>query len=65
VTNWGVRVGSMNRDSRAELSEIAERVVHLRYRAVREWEGRDNFTVWSFAVLDDLRPRTEREDFGQ
>lgn len=61
LVSWGVRVGGMGRPARPELAELARGVCDLRYRATRERAGRP-FYVWSFAVIDDLRPRDERED---
>lgn len=55
---WGVRVGGMTRPARAELSRLAERVTQLRYRTIRDGEH----TTWSIAVIDDLRPRDERNE---
>ncbi len=57
---WGVRVGKMCRPARAELSALADRISELRYRAVRRTPGSEPFTVWSFALIDDLRPREEK-----
>ena len=56
IVAWGVRVGGMDRPRREELSDLARLVCDLRYRTVR-----DGFRVWSFAVIDDLRPREEKE----
>ena len=49
----------MDRPARAELRDLADAVRDLRYRAEREVDGRA-FVVWSFAIIDDLRPRDER-----
>jgi hypothetical protein len=57
---WGVRVGNMERPAREELSALAQQVCALRYQARREVNGNSDFSIWSFAVLDDLRPREER-----
>ncbi len=63
---WGVRVGGMHRAARPELSDLAQQVCALRFRYETTANGRDDFQVWSFAVIDDLRPRSERaDDFGQ
>ncbi|MCB9682128.1 MAG: DUF3800 domain-containing protein [Alphaproteobacteria bacterium] len=61
VVSWGVRVGPMTRPARPELATLAQAACDLRYRATRERDGQP-FYVWSFAVIDDLRPRDERED---
>lgn len=63
VAAWGVRFGKVDRERRQELGPIAARIKALRYRAVREREGRD-FTVWSFSYIPDLRPREEQEADG-
>ncbi len=59
ITSWGVQVGSMQAPARKELEPLAERVCQLRYKALRTINNQDEFAVWSFAVLDDLRPREE------
>ncbi|MBU1656504.1 MAG: DUF3800 domain-containing protein [Gammaproteobacteria bacterium] len=56
---WGVRVGSMQREARKELAELGQRVCDLRYRTYRE-DGGQSYPLWSFAVIDDLRPREGR-----
>jgi hypothetical protein len=55
IIAWGVRVGNMNRPARTELAELGEAVLALRY-----FQHRDDFPVWGFAVIDDLRPREEK-----
>jgi len=57
---WGVRVGDMRRPARPELADLAQQVCSLRYRSEINANGNDEFYVWSFAVIDDLRPRSER-----
>ena len=45
---------------------LASGVLGGRHRAVVPRVGYpDGFVVWSFAVIDDLRPRTEIEDDHQ
>jgi len=56
---WNVRVGKMTRPARPELDPLGQIVSRLRYRAVREVQDNPEFSVWSIAVIDDLRPRTE------
>jgi len=58
VTAWGVRVGGMTRPARTELARLADRVCQLRYSTVRDGEH----VTWSIAVIDDLRPRDERNE---
>lgn len=59
VVAWGVRFGRMERSARPELADLADKICDLRYRAFREY-GDSTHTVWSFAFLDDLRPREGR-----
>lgn len=59
IVAWGVRIGPMDRPARPELQSLAEKVCDLRFRAWRE-DGGNNHALWSFAVIDDLRPREER-----
>lgn len=59
---WNVRVGGMSAPSRAELNVLGRLVLQLRHRALVARPGYpDGFSVWSFAVIDDLRTRDERE----
>lgn len=53
IIAWGLRVGTMTRPARPEMSQLAERVRELRYRTHRDGEH----VTWSIAVIDDLRPR--------
>lgn len=58
IIAWGVRVGSMSRPRRAELSDLAEAATALRYfRAADEFHVHP---IWGFAIIDDLRPRDEK-----
>lgn len=59
IIAWGVRIAGMKRPARPELSELAELVNQLRYRTVRV-HGDEEYQVWSFTVIDDLRPREEK-----
>lgn len=60
IISWGVRVGSMQRPVREELRTLADTVCSLRYRSIRATQNND-FPLWSFSVIDDLRPLSERE----
>ncbi|MGH9753056.1 MAG: DUF3800 domain-containing protein [Blastocatellia bacterium] len=60
IIAWGVRIGEMVEPSRTELAELADLVMALRYRTVRDGRNNQSFVVWSFKVIDDLRPREER-----
>jgi hypothetical protein len=60
VIAWGVRIpGRMTRPYRQELRPFADAVLALRHKAVRQ-EDSGPFYVWSFAVIDDLRPAAEK-----
>jgi len=61
---WGVRVGGMSRPARKELGDLAAQVCDMRYQARREVDGKPDFSIWNFAVINDLRPRDEREETG-
>jgi hypothetical protein len=56
---WVVRVGGMSRPAREELKGLAARVSSLRLRFERERDGQP-FPGWSFAIIEDLRPKDER-----
>jgi len=60
IIAWGLRVGNMSRSGREELRGLGDRVRALRYRTVREGSDGKEYPVWSFALIDDLRPREER-----
>jgi Protein of unknown function (DUF3800) len=62
---WNVRVGKMSRPARTELDLLGQIVARLRYRAVREVQDNPEFSVWSIAVIDDLRPRAELDPGAQ
>lgn len=59
VVVWGLRVGKMTRPAREELEPLVDVVLQLRHRATRDLDG-GPFFVWSFAVIDDLRPEIEK-----
>ncbi|MFQ5776396.1 MAG: DUF3800 domain-containing protein [Terriglobia bacterium] len=62
VVSWGVRVHTMNRPARDELAEFARLALSLRHRSVREVGDNPEFVIWSFATIDDLRPRGQQEE---
>lgn len=61
IVSWGVRFGGMEQEARGELKGLADQVSQLRYRTVREGDGRDH-AIWSFALINDLRAREEKEE---
>ena len=60
VISWGFRMPRMTKPARAELSQLANQVAGLRYRATRERLGNPQFEIWSFAHIADLRTKAER-----
>jgi hypothetical protein len=59
LVSWGVRIKGMERPARPELGTLASAVQLLRFRTVVSRED-GNYERWSFAFIDDLRPRAER-----
>jgi hypothetical protein len=62
IVSWGVRFQGMDLAGREELEPLANRVIQLRHRSVREVNDNPNFVIWSLAYIKDLRPKVERED---
>lgn len=62
IVSWGVRFQGMDLPAREELAPLAERVVQLRHRSIRDVNENPNFVVWSLAYIRDLRSREERAD---
>lgn len=61
ILAWNVRVSSMTAPARSELDDLGRLVLNLRHRSIIERPGfPDGFSVWSFAVIDDLRTRLDR-----
>ncbi|NJK32982.1 MAG: DUF3800 domain-containing protein [Deltaproteobacteria bacterium] len=61
VISWGVRIPpKMSEPARSELESLANQVKALRFRIEREQQNGDPFHVWSLAIIDDLRPRSEK-----
>lgn len=60
IPSWGWRLPSMQRRRRPELAGYVSQVCQLRYQAVREVEGKPQFTIWSFVFITDLRSQVER-----
>jgi hypothetical protein len=62
VVSWGVRFQGMDLPARDELAPLADRILQLRHRSVRDVEENPNFVVWSLAYIRDLRSREERSE---
>jgi hypothetical protein len=62
IVSWGVRFPGMDLPARDELNPLAQRVLQLRHRSVRDVNDSPNFVAWSLAYIRDLRPREEREE---
>jgi hypothetical protein len=60
ILSWGVRFGPMTEPARDELEPFANLVCDIRYRTTRSDRDGDEWTVWSFKYIDDLRPEEER-----
>jgi hypothetical protein len=60
VVSWAVRLKGMDADVREELEPFAKAIRDLRYRAVNVTQQGD-FNQWSFVLISDLRPKSERE----
>ena len=60
IASWNVRFEGMSEPKRSELDDLAQQLLGLRYRAIREVDGNPNYQVWSFAVITDLRAREDR-----
>jgi len=61
IIAWGVRVGNMKEEKRNELNELAELVKALRFTSEIVGDDDQPHTLWSFVIIDDLRPKEERE----
>ena len=61
IISWGVRFGPMTEPARAELESLADLVCRLRYRTTRQDTAGEQWPVWSFKYISDLRPEEERE----
>ncbi|MFL6195413.1 MAG: DUF3800 domain-containing protein, partial [Thermoanaerobaculia bacterium] len=59
IIAWGLRFGPMDGGRREELSSLVDLVLELRYRTKRP--DQTDFTVWSFTLIEDLRPKVERD----
>jgi len=60
IIAWGIRFGPMEGDRRREeLDFLGELVRELRYRVKRPEQP--DFPIWSFTLIEDLRPREEKE----
>jgi Protein of unknown function (DUF3800) len=59
ITAWGVDLGREPAE-RPELAPFADLVCELRHKSKRQEPQGEERTVWSFAWIDDLRPRDER-----
>lgn len=57
-----VRLRSMTEPTRVEMKELADLVRNLRYLAKRDNDGNTKDGVWSFAVINDLRPKSEQNE---
>jgi len=61
ILSWGWRLKSMTNPARPEFAGFVAQICRLRYRAIREVDTNPQFTIWSFAFIEDLRPQAGRE----
>ncbi len=59
TVSWGFRMNSMTKAPRAELKPFADQVGCLRHRTTRDRKGQQDFVIWSFSHISDLRTRAE------
>jgi len=59
IVAWGIRFGAMNEPNREELGSLGELVNKLRYQTKRV--DQPDYSIRSFTLIEDLRPREERE----
>jgi len=62
IISWGIRLPKMTESARPHLAGFAEQVLTLRYQTRRQVNGIDDFSIWSFVVIDDLYPRERETD---
>jgi hypothetical protein len=72
IANWAIRFGSMSRDARSELEELAQLVWGLRWQSAAflpdpSFQGSDlepdsgvGRILYSFCFIPDLRPQSEK-----
>ncbi|MCC2095613.1 MAG: DUF3800 domain-containing protein [Hyphomicrobiales bacterium] len=60
IISWNFRLGSMSEPKRHEMNELGQKLAPLRYLATRKMHGREDFQVWSFTHIHDLRTQWER-----
>ena len=64
IISWGIKIGPMPNPEREELADMAKSVCALRYKTTRVVNDNDNFVIWSFSLIDDLRPANEQIPLG-
>ncbi len=64
IINWGLRKARMTEPSREELRPLADKVFALQYggREVMPGGTRRGRKIWGLKYIEDLRPRSERDD---
>ncbi len=60
LLSWGFRTGDLKKPKRDNLAPFVDRLCRLRHRSIRHIDGIENFEIWSFAVISDLRTRDEQ-----
>jgi len=60
LLSWGFRTGDLTKPKRDNLAPFVDRLCRLRHRTIRHIDEIENFEIWSFAVISDLRTRDEQ-----
>jgi hypothetical protein len=62
IVSWGLILPGMIKERRGEMEEFSRQLCRLRHKSTREIGECEEFWIWSFALIDDLRP-TPRAEF--
>ncbi len=60
LLSWGFRTKDLTKPARNDLEPMVKRLCRLRHRTVRHIGNIENFEIWSFAVISDLRTKGEQ-----
>lgn len=62
LVSWGFRTRDLKEPVREELSGAVDRLCRLRHKSVREIGDIKEFSIWSFAVIPDLKGREAEQE---
>ena len=57
ILSWGFRTKGLVEPRREELDPFVAQIARLRHKAIRTKGDRDDFAIWSVAVIPTLHPR--------